>query len=197
MFDDILKAADLYAAGLKNVEERKTQWLKKHKELVAHLKEIASYLNTKAAYKQGFFIDTLNAFNEDINGTCQEMPSVVFRSGDMPMLVTFRNSMGEKKEYIEEGFRLTFNPTITGEISVLIYPHQSELSKPDPEFTTLAIIKEPGNLTMEMVDKLVEGAIQASFYSSFTGIADTHQPDDHDRPNPIGFKRYDTTEKLN
>jgi hypothetical protein len=198
--DEILKAADLYAEGLKKVEERKAQWVKKHTELKNHLKTIADVLNNKVAYEQGFFIDVLHAFNEETNSTCSEMPSVTFRSGSMPMLVTFNNPAGEKKEFCEEGFRITFTPLITGELLVLLYPHESELNKPDPPYTTMAMIKEPGELTMEMANNFIKNGIEAAYYSSFTGIAETRRDDDENPPAPpqrnlIGFKRYETTEK--
>src|SRR5438477_88031 len=120
MIEDILNSANKYADGIKQVCDRRAKWVKKHEELKNHLSEIADYLNKNAGYKQGFFIDTSHAFNEDMNGVCTEMPSVTFRSGDMPMLVTFRNSIGERKEYTEEGFRITFTPIITGEVIILL-----------------------------------------------------------------------------
>src|SRR4051812_4724999 len=123
MLDEILNIANRYADGVRHVQTRRTQWLIKYKELKDRLKEIADQLNGSAAYKQGFFIDTLHAYHEDTNGVCAEMPSVTFRSGEMPMLVAFRNSMGERKEYMEQGFHISFNPTITGQIIVLLFPH--------------------------------------------------------------------------
>jgi hypothetical protein len=84
MFDDILQAANLYDDGLKRVLSRREQWLSKHAEIRDHLKEIASYLNDNAAYKQVFYVDSLHAFDEVISGTCTDMPSITFRSGDMP-----------------------------------------------------------------------------------------------------------------
>src|SRR3954466_10886823 len=119
MVNNILNAANLYTTGLKHVQDKRAAWLIKHEELKKHLKEVAKELNAKATYKQGFFVDTLQAFNEDINGTCAALPSVSFRSGDMSMLVTFKNSLGERKEYNEEGFHITLNPLITGQIVVL------------------------------------------------------------------------------
>jgi len=203
MLNDILNIANLYDEGLKRVQDRRAKWLVKHKEIIAHLKEIADYLNSNAAYKQGFYVDTLHAFNEDMNGTCADMPSITFRSGEMPMLVTFRNSMGERKEYIEEGFRITFNPTITGQILVLLFPHYSELNQKPLPYLTLAVIDDPGTFTNDMAEEIVTNGIQAAFYSSFTGMSEQPvEENKHAEPvpaphhNPIGFKRYETTEKV-
>ena len=69
MLNDILNAANLYATGLKNVQDRRDQWLKKHTELKDHLKELADYLTANATYKQGFYVDVLHAFDEHMNGT--------------------------------------------------------------------------------------------------------------------------------
>ena len=199
---DILNAANLYADGVRHVQERRDEWLKKHEELKTHLVEIAGYLNSNAAYKQGFFVDTLHAFNEDINGTCTDMPSITFRSGDMPMLVTFKNSIGERKEYTEEGFHITFNPLITGQVIVLLYPHTSELNKPEPAYSTMAIIDAPAELTMDYADQIISKGIEAAYYTSFTGIGEQEQGTNEGEPplphaqNPIGFKRYETTEKV-
>ncbi len=202
MLDDILNATNLYAQGLKNVKERRTSWQEKHKELKEHLKVIADELNATAAYKPGFFVDTLHAFNEEINGICKEMTSVTLRCGDMPMLVTFHNSIGEKKEYTEEGFRISFIPSVTGEIMVLLYAHHSELDKNAPKVGTLAIIPDPSGFTMDMADEIIAKGIEMAFYTSFTGMAEVQ--DENEKPgerkehphNPIGFKRYETTEKV-
>jgi hypothetical protein len=201
MLPEILKTADLYSTGIKNVENRREQWLKKHTELKDHLTEVAKYLNENTGYKQGFFVDTLHAFNEDMHGVCTEMPSITFRSGDMPMQVSFHNSVGERKEYIEEGFRISFTPAITGELIVLLSPHHSELDQEQPQVATIAVIKDPVTLTMDIADKLVNRAMQIAFYSSYTGVADLQQEEDAarlnvPRHNPIGFKRYETTEKV-
>ncbi len=202
MLEDILKAANLYAEGVKHVTDRRAAWLKKHEELKEHLKQVADYLNTNAGYKQGFFVDTLHAFNEDINGTCADMPSLTFRSGEMPMLMTFKNSLGERKEYDEEGFRITFNPMITGEIIVLLFPHQSELNKPETPYATLAYIDNPAELTDDVADAIISKGMESAFYTSFTGIGEQQEAGDGEqqlppRPhNPIGFKRYETTEQV-
>lgn len=202
MLNDILNIANRYGEGVKKVQERKDQWLAKHVELVAHLKEIADHLNKNTTYKQGFFIDTLHAFNEDMHGTCADIPSVTFRSGEMPMLVTFRNSMGERKEYIEEGFSITFNPTITGQVVVLLMPHTSDLNKAETPYSSLAIIDEPGSLTMDIVDQVIATGMEAAYYTSFTGMSEQGSGDEQPQAhiaaprNPIGFKRYETTQKI-
>ncbi len=204
MLVDILNAANLYANGVKHVQDRRDQWLKKHAELKDHFKEVADYLNTNAAYKQGFFVDTLHAFDENINGTSAAMPSITLRSGPMPMLVTFRNTMGEKKEYTEEGFHITLTPTITGQVIAFMIPHTSELNKTPPQYISLAIIDEPGKLTMEIADAIITKGMQIAFYSSFTGMGEQQQgenaadqplPVPHSR-NPIGFKLHETTEEV-
>jgi len=204
MLNDILKIANLYDSGLKHVESRRVQWLKKHVELRDHLKEVAEFLNKNAAYKQGFFIDTLHALNEDSGGTCAEMPSITFRSGSMPMLVSFKNAMGERKEYNEDGFRITFTPTITGQLIILLFPHTSDINKVvNPPYVTLSVIDEPNQLTMDVADQIILKGIEGAFYSSFTGMGEPGEADNEQVPplqvpkhNPIGFKRYETTEKV-
>jgi len=201
MLNDILNAANLYATGVKHVQEKRDQWLKKHVELKDHLKEIAEYLNTNATYKQGFFVDVLHAFDENMNGTSAAMPSITLRSGAMPMLVIFKNTMGEKKEYIEEGFHLTFAPTITGQVLVLLLPHQNPLNEEKPQYITLSILDEPEKLTMDLADQIISKGIEIAYYSSFTGISEQRggmgQPQQtSDQRNPIGFKLHETTEKV-
>ena len=184
------------------MQDRREQWMKKHEELKTHLKEIADYLNANATYKQGFFVDELHAFDENINGTSAAMPSLTLRSGPMPMLVIFRNTMGEKKEYTEEGFHLTFSPTITGQVVVLFLPHQSELNKTQAQYITLSVIDEPAKLTMEIADTIIGKGIELAYYSSFAGISEQHEeqeqmiPPPTDQRNPIGFKLHETTEKV-
>lgn len=205
MLKDILKTANLYTEGLNQVEARRDQWMIKFKELRDHLKEVATYLNENATYKQGFYVDTMHAYMEDIGGTCSEMSSVTFRSGAMPMLVKFRNSMGERKEFMEEGFRISFNPTVTGQIMVLLYPHNSVLNQEPPQYLSLAYLDEPAKLTMEIADRIISKGMEAAYYTSFTGIArqaegaDEKQDMEQNAPkyNPIGFKHYETTEKVN
>jgi len=199
MMDDILRAADLYADGLDHVRARRDAWLNKHKELRDHLKEVAAYLNSNTKYKQGFFVDLSQAFSEDNHGTCSTMPSVTFRSGAMSMLVTFKNTMGERKEYDEEGLRITFAPLITGQVIVMLSPHESALNKPEPEFSTIAVIDDPAELTMEIADEILGKAIEAAWYTSFTGIAERDDREEaakrqQSAHTPIGFKRYETTE---
>jgi len=207
MLQDILDAANLYDEGVKQVMARREHWLKKHEELKNHLKEIADYLNNNTAYKQGFYVDTFHAFNEEMNGTCAEMPSVTFRSGDMPLLVTFRNNMGEKKAFIEEGFRITFNPTITGQVIVLLFPHHNGLNDGIPPYASLAVIDDPAEITMDFINEVITQGIKSAFSSSFTGMGkqkDTNEVNEavkpHGQPIPhhniIGFKRYETTEKV-
>jgi len=202
MLTDILNAANLYATGAKQVQDRRDQWLVKHKELKDHLTEIATYLNANATYKQGFFVDVLHAFDEEMKGTSAAIPSLTLRSGPMPMMVLFKNNMGEKKDYMEEGFHLTFAPTITGQIVVLLLPHQNALNKTELQYTTLSIIDEPGKLTMDMADQIIAQGIEVAYYSSFTGMSnqpadENQQPDQSTQQrNPIGFKLHETTEKV-
>ena len=202
MLNDILSAANLYADGLKHVQEKRDQWLKKHVELKAHLKEVADYLNANASYKQGFFVDVLHAFDENMNGTSATLPSLTLRSGPMPMLVLFRNNMGEKRDYIEEGFHLTFTPTITGQVVVLLLSHQNPLNKAQQQYNTLNVIDEPEKLSMDIVDQIISKGIELAFYSSFTGMSE-QQNEEQQQPeqniqdrNPIGFKLHETTEKV-
>jgi hypothetical protein len=202
MLNDILSKANKYAEGLEKIQARKEQWLKKHTELKAHLEKIADYLDANTTYKQDFYVDLLHAYNENMHGTCADVPSVCFRSGDMPMYLTFRNSLGERKSYVEEGFSITFNPTITGQIVVYLVPHESDLNKTPPPYSSLAIIDDPASLTMEIVDQLISAGIEAAYYTSFTGMGDrvteNDQAESHApvQRNPIGFKRYETTQKV-
>lgn len=197
MFEDILNVANMYGDGLERVKQRRDQWMDKYEMIRDHLKEMAHYLNEHANYKQGFFVDTLHAFNEDIKGTSARMPSLTFRSGAMPMLVTFRNAMGEKKAYSEEGFNISFNPTITGEIVVLLQPHYSDLDKDLPPLVNLAVYPDPSVLTTKEVDALVARGMEEAFYSSFTGMGSEQQQDQQPQQRTlIGFRRHDTTEKI-
>ncbi len=203
MNSEILNAANKYAIGLKNVEYRREQWLKKHLEILAHLKEIANYLNANSTYKQPFYVDKNHAFNEDINGTCVELPSITFRTGEMPMMVIFKNVAGDKKEYFEEGFRITFSPTITGQIVVMILPHYNNFSHEQPQFKTMAVINDIEQISMDVIDQIILKGIEFAFYSSYTGISEFKNIDGQQQTqsplpphNPIGFKRYETTEKI-
>ena len=202
MLNDILDIANRYASGLQHVHERKDKWIKKHDELKEHLTAVAVNLNAGTAYKQGFFVDSLHAFYEDMNGTCSEMRSLVFRSGDMPMQVVFSNEKGDKKEFTEHGFQVTFTPMVTGEIIVLLLPHYSELNKTPPSVTSLAIFNDPLALTMDETDKLIARGMEMAYFTSFTGIAEQQAEDELPsgppkipHHNTIGFKRYETTEK--
>lgn len=201
MLNDILNIANKYASGVALVQARRDEWLRKHKELNEHLKEIADHLNTSAAYKQGFFVDVLHAWNEDINGSCADMPSITFRSGDMPMLVTFHNSMGERKEYMERGFQITFSPTITGQVIAMLLPHANDLSNTPPEYVTLAVIDHLDRFTMDVADEIISKGMEGAFYSSFTGSGENEQTSETQAQQvqqhaPIGFTRYETTEKV-
>ena len=200
-FENILAVVDSYAEGLKKVMSRRGHWLEKHKEVRDHLKEIATFLAEKSAYKPGFFVDVNHAYNEPSNGTCASLPSLTLRSGPMSLDVTFKNASGEKKEYMEEGFHLTLTPTITGQILILLLPHYSILFTERPEYMTLAVIDDPAMLTPDAVDQIVEKAINTAFYSSFTGMAELrHREADGGQKQyqhaPIGFKRYESTEKV-
>jgi hypothetical protein len=202
MINDILNSANLYATGLAKVTGRREQWQQKQPELKKHLTEIATYLNENSTYKQGFFVDTLHAFDEAINGTCEAMASFTLRSGAMPLQVLFRNTMGEKKEYQEQGFHITFIPTITGQVIVLLLPHQNDLNKAETKYITLSVIDEPAKLTMDHVDQIVAKGIELAYYSSFTGMSDQPIENDANRSlashehSPIGFKLHETTEKV-
>ena len=199
--ENILSVVNRYEEGYKKVIDRRSMWLEMHKEVRAHLKEIAVYLNENAAYKPGFFVDTNHAYNEATNGTCASMPSLTFRCGSMPLDVSFKSASGDKKEYDEEGFHLLFTPTITGQVLVLLSPHYSMLFGEKPEYVNLAVIDSPAVLTPDTIDKIVAGAIGKAYYSSFTGMTDLQEQEMHEsqkqyQHSPIGFKRYDSTEKV-
>ncbi len=201
MLENILNAANKYADGLKNVMDRRTQWLASHKTVHDHLLEIAKYLNEKALYNPGFYVDTNHAFNEEINGTCAAMPSLTFRSGAMPLNIVFKNAGGDKREYVEEGFHITFTPTIIGQIVVLLAPHYSSLSTEKPGYLDLAVIENPAALTAEVIQQIIGRGIEIAFYSSFTGMVEQQQKlNSEDQKKfehtPIGFKRYESSEKV-
>jgi hypothetical protein len=199
MLNDILQVANKYATGLEHVVRRRNEWLEKHQIVMARMKEIAEHLNANTTYKQPFYVDRSHAFNEEINGTCKQIPSVTLRTGDMPMLVTFKNNAGDHKEWMEEGFRITFSPTITGQIVVLFHPHSSNLDAPNdqPQFKTMAVINEPDQITNDVIDQIVTKGIEFAYYTSFTGLGEMRPENDgvQNRPNPIGFKKYESTEK--
>lgn len=202
MFDKILTAANRYDEGLARVYSRQDQWLAGHERVRDHLKAIADYLNQHTRYKQGFFVDTLHAFNEGMRGTSNRMPSVEFRSGEMPMPLTFRNSIGEKMTYKEEGFSVSFTPTITGQIMIVMQPHYSDLDNEPAEYITLGIVNEPSQLSDVMIEDVIEKCFEIAFHSSFTGMAErfmnNEQPPENlpIKRNPIGFRRHETTEKI-
>lgn len=203
MFDKILNAANRYDEGLARVYSRQDQWLAGHERVRDHLRTIADYLNKNTRYKQGFFVDTLHAFNEGMRGTNTRMPSVEFRSGEMPMPLTFRNSIGEKMTYKEEGFSVSFTPTITGQIMIVLQPHYSDLDPQEPEMITLGIVNEPSQITDAMIEDVIERSFEIAFHSSFTGMADRFMNNNEEsqentsiKRNPIGFRRHDTTEKI-
>lgn len=199
MLNEILKIADQYSQGLAQVKARKSAWLKKHIELKDHLKEIAEYLNQNTTYKQGYYVDLLHAFDEASNGTCEDMPSVAFRSGDMPMMVSLTGEGCKIDDFTEHGFSISFNPSITGEVHVLLYPHHNNLSKTTPEVIPMAVISDPETISTAMIDDLIVRCMTLSYYSSFTGITDLENQSqaaaEQPKYNPIGFKRYATTEK--
>ena len=199
--ENIVKIVNHYAEGLAKVIDRRKQWLDKYKEVRDHLKEIAANLNEQATYNPGFFVDTNHAYNEATNGTCASMPSLTFRCGEMPLQVSFKNAAGDRKEYVEEGFHITFTPTITGQILVLLLPHYSNLFGEKPEYMNVAVLDNPAKLTNDALDELIGTAISAAFYTSFTGQVDLQQKEIHEsqkqyQHTPIGFKRYESTEKV-
>ena len=201
MFDNILNTANKYAIGFKNVNERRGQWLEKHKEVKEHLKSIAAALNAQASYNPGFFVDTNHAFNEEINGTCANMPSLTFRSGAMPLNIIFKNAAGERKEYVEEGFHISFIPTINGQVLILLLPHYSTLNNEKPEYIDLAVIDSPDNLTPDLIDQVIARGMEIAYYTSFTGMMEKQQKAQASEEKtyehaPIGFKRYESTEKV-
>lgn len=200
--EKILEVANRYAQGRKEVEERRSRWLEHYKEVREHLAAIATTLNEKADYKPGFFVDVNHAYNEEINGTCAKMPSLSFRSGDMPLNISFKNANGERKEYTEEGFYIVFTPTITGQILVMLQPHYSTATSQRPEYEHIAMVDDPAQLTNDIIDQLIARGMEAAYYSSFTGMVALQQKELEEsqkqqyRPTPIGFKRYESTEKV-
>jgi hypothetical protein len=202
MFEKILKAANRYASGLAHVQSRQDQWLGMYERIRDHMKTIANYLNEHTAYKQGFYVDTLHAFNEGMRGACTRMPSLEFRSGPMPMPVTFRNSIGERLTYKEEGFAISITPTIAGQIVIVLQPHASDLDVETPEAITLGVVNEPSELSNELVEEVIEKGMQLAFYTSFTGMTEYDNSQEENtniisaKRSPIGFKRHDTTEKV-
>ncbi len=201
MYNEILNASNKYAEGFEHILKRRSMWLEHYKEIKAHLVDIANYLNENSKYAQGFFVDTNLAYNEQINGTCANLPSLTFRSGEMPMQVTFRNAGGERREYVEEGFALMFTPTVAGQIMVLLMPHYTTMDAEKPQYETVAIVDEPSAITKEMVNTIIAKGIEAAYYTSFTGFTDLQAKEIEEvqvqkQYTPIGFKRHDSTEKV-
>lgn len=198
MMSDILNVANKYGDGLKQVMERREKWIKKAAEVKEYIAKIAAYLNENATYKPGYYVDTFYAFDDKINGTCVEMPSITFRSGDIPMALTFKNKDGNAISYAEKGFQITFNPTPTGEIAVMLFPHHSDFYKTEQPYFTLMIIDNIDDLTNDFIDKILGEAMQEAYYTSFTGMAETNDEVGEMAQKtytPIGFKRFETTEK--
>jgi len=198
MMTDILKVANMYADGIKQVMDRREKWIQKATEVKEYMSKIATYLNENAAYKPGYYVDTFYAFDDKTSGTCVEMPSITFRSGDIPMSLTFRNKDGNTISYAEKGFQITFNPTPTGEVAVMLFPHHSDFYKTEQPYFTLMIIDNLDDLTPDHIDDILIKAMQDAFYTSFTGMAETNNDVGEMTTKtytPIGFKRFETTEK--
>ncbi len=199
MNNEILNAANKYARGLKNVEARRSQWLEKYKQVRDQLKEIAAELNEKSDYKPGYFVDSSHAYNHEINGTCANIPAITFRSGSMPMNVSFKNPVSGHLDYTENGFHITFMPAITGQVLVLLELHSSNIDNQKPEEVNLAVFDNPASITNIDVDALMLKAIKMAFYTSFTGMIDLQEEEitkTQPKYSPIGFKRYESTEKV-
>lgn len=200
MLTDLLNAANKYTDGINNVQQRKHEWQKKSIEIRDHLKEIATYLDTNSTYKPGFYVDTYHAFIEEINGVCNEFSSVTFRCGETDMGLVFRNNMGQKKAFVEKGFQLTFNPTITGQVLILLLPHHSDLTDKEPEYINIGVINNIEQFNNDALDTVVSKALEIAFHTSFAGMAEQQEipqaPPVH-HYTPIGFKKFDSTEKLN
>ena len=206
--DNILNAANLYAKGLQEVLDRRKQWLEKYKEVQARMKQVAQELNANAEYKQNFYVDVNHAFNEETSGTCENLPSLTFRSGEMPLMLIFKNAMNDKKEYMESGFHITLTPTVTGEILIMLLPHHTSLTTEKAEYINLGMVENPASLSMEMVNDILAKGIEMAFYSSFTGavalqrrsvVTDQRAQEQQQQPQqyqPIGFKRHESTEKV-
>lgn len=199
MNKSLLNAANQYAGGLAKVLKRRDKWQIKYKEVRETLNAIAASLNEHSAYKAGYFVDTNHAYNEEINGTCEKMPALTFRCSEMPLYVSFRNAAGERKEYMEHGFQIAFTPTVTGQILVLLQPHYTSLSPERPDYINLAIIDDAEKLARNDIEEIIAKGIDAAFYSSFTGIVELKEKEIQEAQkqqySPIGFKKYETTEK--
>lgn len=191
--EQILRAANLYAEGAKNVEHRREEWLKKLPELKQQLKNIAKYLSEHAEYKPGFYVDTLYAYDEESNGICRRMPSLAFRSGPMPMFVDFAKDGHHTKTYTEHGFQVMFSPIVTGQVIVTLFFHSNALIETQEKSKDLTLIDMPSAISQELVEDIIANGIEEAFYSSYTGIAERKETP----YTPIGFKtrRTETTEQ--
>jgi hypothetical protein len=55
---------------------------------------------------------------------------------------------------------------------------------------------------MDVADEIMSKGIEGAFYTSFTGIGEQQNTNEGEPPvpphahNPIGFKRYETTEQV-
>ncbi len=198
--DEILKIANKYAKGQADVLNRRNEWLQKSKEVLAQLKEIAAFLNEKGEYGAKYHVDVHLAYNEENHGTCEGLPSITFRSGQMPLHITFRNVGGTNVEFVEEGFHLTFTPSIAGEILVLLVPHTGNFTREQPELEEVAIIENPGAITREIINTIMAKGLEAAYFSSYTGLIERQNLEQDEEQKqyqrvPIGFKRFETTEK--
>ncbi|MEI8278593.1 MAG: hypothetical protein WCG87_02450 [Bacteroidota bacterium] len=188
--DNLLKAANKYAEGLKHVERRRATWQIISKELKGILLEIADHLNSTAEYKPGYYVDLSHAYDDEINGTCVQMPLVTFRSGNMPMGMSFNSSVNGIKEYTEKGFKIGFYPAVTGLIFVMLHLHHNDFQPEELPPASLMVIDDPNELSKELVQELIAQGIETAYQSSYTGISEHQEP----TYSPIGFKMHDTTE---
>ena len=194
--EQILQAANKYSEGLNAVLKRRKDWLDHYKTVRERLQKIAEYLNTNSSYKQHFVVHTHRAYNDSIEGSCTEVSALVFKSGEMSQHLTFRNAIGEHAEYVEGGFELTFSPSITGQIVLMMLPHTGTMNIHKREQQVVAIIDNPMSLTHDLIDDIVTKALMAAFHTSFTGMAEqneemmTEQAKIQQR-TPIGFRRND------
>lgn len=186
----ILKAANKYAEGVTHVEKRRVKWLLKSNELKAMLLEIADHLNTNAEYKPGYYVDLSHAYDDEINGTCVQMPLLTFRSGNMSMGMSFNSAVNGIKEYTEKGFRIGFYPAVTGLVFVMLHLHHNDFQPEELPPVSLMVIDNPDELTKELVQELIAQGIETAFQSSYAGISEHQEP----TYSPIGFKMHDSTE---
>ena len=185
MIEQILQAANRYADGVNAVEQRRHAWAQKAIEVEKHLKEIADYLNTNAAYKANYHTEVQHAYDEHSDGSCIAMPAVILGSGKMPMLLVFEDKDKKKKEIFESGFELSFNPSVTGQIIVQLIPHHNELQQQPPMPVVLEIIDDVSKITNEDLDALVINALtaEAERYNKETRT-------------PIGFRMHELPQTI-